>query len=539
MKFITCLLLLISVFASAQYNDPIEILQASAMPYRTGGSAFGFNNDYYQFLSNGFISDSVYFPTYDFYRFDIGAWSNFSHKQWGNLQIKIDNIAVIDIYINQKTLTFFTGKTYINAGMHKVSIGLTNHTSIANVRLKLGLCYISRAVATGGLILRDGLLLDSFEEDFSSQTPTMSFGGSVSEFRTNLDGDYVITANPNEFSFDSNFLTIDKWSGGHLRGFNEGISGAFHPANENDYKDLAAIGANFVRHHFTIVLNKITDEYQFEQGNFKTFDSILSWAAKYGYYVNIGFDQDPHSNDQLWWGNKRRETSIANLWKQVATRYANNKSVAAFSPLNEPTPSGRVGEYINWTLQIIDSIRTIDTNHCIVFPWAHDFNILDMMLPLPYNNIVYEYHMYDPFEITSQGINGFTQSKAYPSNTYTKADLSLKLDKLRAFEARWNAPIYIGEFGCVRYAPRNVASESSSDRWYLDAVSLFEAEGWPWTAQSWRQSEIWDPEISSWLFYKCSYRYGEPTCNFGMFDAFRTDTTAVMIKFKELFLNNK
>lgn len=492
MKTILIILLLFSLKTYAQSDKPIQVLQASAMPQRTGGSAFGFNNDYYQFLSNGFISDSVFFPENDFYQFDIGAWSNYSHKQWGNLQIKIDNTAVINISINQKTQTFFTGKTFVNAGLHKVSIGLTNHNSLTNVKLKLGLIYISKDFS-------NGFILDA----------------------------------------DSGFLTIDKWSGGHLRGFNEGISGAYHPANEKDYRDMAAMGANLVRHHFTIVLNKITDQYEFEQGNFRTFDSVLAWAAKYGYYVNIGFDQDPHSNDQLWWGNKRREQSIVDLWKQVAARYANNKFVAAFSPLNEPTPAGRVGEYLSWMLEIIDTIRTVDTNHCIVFPWAHDFNILDMMLPLPYPNVIYEYHMYDPFEITSQGINGFTQSKIYPSSTYTKTDLSLKLDKLRAFQARWDVPIYIGEFGCVRYVPRNAMGESSSDRWYLDALSLFEAEGWPWTAQSWRQSEIWDPEISSWLFYPCDYRYAEPTCNFGLFDAFRSDTTQTMIMIKNMFNKNK
>jgi hypothetical protein len=487
MKYILIAFLLFSSFVQAQYA---EILQASAMPYRTGGSAFGFNNDYYQFLANGFVSDSIYFPAADSYQFDIGAWSNYSHKQWGNLQIKVDGSVVSNVYISQKTQTFFTTKTFISAGMHRVSIGLTNHTSLVNVKLKLGLIYISKVLPT------------------------------------------IYSA------VDSNFLTIDKWTGGHLRGFNEGIAGAFHPVNETDYRDLAATGANLVRHHFTIILNKTTDEYELQQSDFKSFDSIVSWAGKYGYYVNIGFDQDPHSSDQLWWGSKKREQSIVNLWKQVATRYKDSKFIAAYSPLNEPTPAGRVAEYLNWMVQIVDTIRTVDTNHCIVFPWAHDFNILDMMLPLPYSNVVYEYHMYDPFEITSQGVNGFTQSKTYPSATYTRADLSLKLDKLRAFKAKWNVPVYIGEFGCVRYAPRNSSGESSSDRWYLDAISLFEAEGWAWTAQSWRQSEIWDPEISSWLFYKCSYRYAEPTCNFGVFDQLRSDTTKVMIELKNQFLKN-
>jgi hypothetical protein len=523
MKIITYLLLFISSIVQAQYNDPIDILQASAMPYKAGGSPFGFNNDYYQFLSNGFISDSVYFPTSEMYQFDVSAWSNYSHKQWGNLEIKIDNVPTVDMPINQKTLSFFSLRFPVSAGLHKVSIGLTNHNSLTNVKLKLGLIYISKMVFTG-LIYR-GNILDS-EEGFFWEPATNS----------------SITVDQNGFlifNTDSGFLTIDKWTGGHLRGFNEGSEGNWHPVVESNYRDLAATGANLIRHHFTIILNKATDSYELEQGDITRFDSILSWAEKYKFYVNIGFDQDPHASDQLWWGSKHREQSIVSLWKQIAARYSNNKRVAAYSPLNEPTPAGRVGEYIKWMNQICDTIVSVDSVHCIVFPWAHDYNIYDMMLPLPHQNIVYEYHMYDPFEITSQGINGFTQSKIYPSSTYTKIDLNAKLDKLRAFRDRWNVPIYVGEAGCVRYAPRNTTGESSSDRWYKDAISIFESESIPYTITSWRQSEIWDVQISSYRFYTCPYKYAEPTCNFGTFDAYRSDTTSVMIELKNQFLKNK
>src|SRR3954469_2628728 len=145
MKKLLLLLLLFSCAARAQYNNPIEILQASAMPYRTGGgSSFGFNNDYFQFTSNGSVSDSVLFTQSGPYRFDISAWGNYSRKTYSNLQIKIDGLAVANISINQKTINIFTALVpNINQGNHLVTLALNNHTTLVKVVLKLGLCYIT------------------------------------------------------------------------------------------------------------------------------------------------------------------------------------------------------------------------------------------------------------------------------------------------------------------------------------------------------------------------------------------------------------
>jgi hypothetical protein len=158
-----------------------------------------------------------------------------------------------------------------------------------------------------------------------------------------------------------------------------------------------------------------------------------------------------------------------------------------------------------------------------------------MMKPLPWTNIVYEFHMYNPFDVTAQGIHGFTQSNPYPSSRFTKQTLDSALIRLQSFSTKYNAPVYIGEFGCVRFAPLNSDGESSSDRWYKDCIDLFEAKSWPWTVTAWRNSEIWDLEISPYYFYTCPYRDAKPTCNFGTFDKYRSDTTAAMTNIKNYF----
>lgn len=490
-------------------QHPIKILHAPSMPYRDGGwNVFGFNNDYFQFLSNGSVGDSVYFPSDSIYQITVIAAGNYSRKQFSQMAVSVDDDS-INSTVNTATYgtydTFDDQVFWVTKGNHKVSIALINHTDLVNTKLKVGLIYIYKGLAS------------------AYQLPTLPTG---------------------IYPDSSQFFSVDAWMGGHLRGFNEGTEGTFHPTMQNNYCNMVGLGANIVRHHFTIILNKVTNQYQFEDGDIVRMDSILSWAKKYNYFVNIGFDQDPHSSAQLWWGKKQRERSITKLWKQIAKRYANNKFVAAYSPINEPTPAGRISEYLNWMLDIMDTIHSVDKNHCIVFPWAHDFNILNMMLPLPFNNIIYEYHMYDPFEITSQGINGFTQPNTYPSTggdvgVYNKDSLYNKLNKIRDFQIKWNAPIAITEAGCVAYSPLNNDAVPTSTAWFTDVISIFEEYGWSWVVTSWRQSEIWNYEISPYVFYECDYQYAEPTCELGKLDVFSSDTTATMQLFINQFQKNK
>ena len=49
------------------------------------------------------------------------------------------------------------------------------------------------------------------------------------------------------------------------------------------------------------------------------------------------------------------------------------------------------------------------------------------------------------------------------------------------------AKIFVGEFGCVRWAP-------GADELLRDMISLFEEYGWTWCFHAFRESDVWSVE---------------------------------------------
>src|SRR3954452_18957367 len=137
-------------------------------------------------------------------------------------------------------------------------------------------------------------------------------------------------------------------------------------------------------------------------------------------------------------------------------------------------------------------MRRIDNNHTIVFPYMVDLpmDLYNLTEPLAFDNVVYELHFYQPFQITHQGINtGDSVRTEYPngpSSPYynpsyfglydsTTMKKEANLNTLKAFSDKYNVPVLVGEFGCVDWSPN-----WSVSRWLADAINIFEKYGWSW-----------------------------------------------------------
>ncbi|MDP3824277.1 MAG: hypothetical protein Q8R33_22625, partial [Burkholderiales bacterium] len=115
---------------------------------------------------------------------------------------------------------------------------------------------------------------------------------------------------------------------------------------------------------------------------------------------------------------------------------------------------------------------------------------LEAALTLDLPGLVYSFHFYEPHEFTHQGLPGQPAALVYPGQGWDKARLSQAMGEARKFAAKHRAPMYVGEFSCVRWAPGG-----SCPRYLADAVSLFETEAWSWTYHCWRCYQGWDSEV--------------------------------------------
>ena len=105
---------------------------------------------------------------------------------------------------------------------------------------------------------------------------------------------------------------------------------------------------------------------------------------------------------------------------------------------------------------------------------------------------VYVVHFYDPHYYTHQkpGDNvvypGFRVPGKQPE-AWDKAVLEAQFAPVRAWEQEHHAPIFVGEFGCARYAP-------GAEQWLGDQMDLYEKYGWSWAYWAFREWDVMNIE---------------------------------------------
>ncbi|MFA5171871.1 MAG: cellulase family glycosylhydrolase [Sulfuriferula sp.] len=282
------------------------------------------------------------------------------------------------------------------------------------------------------------------------------------------------------------------------RGFNLDNASKKSAAN---FDALAAMNVNLIRLFLNLERCGDCTTYTIPPDKLAQIDQAVLLAEEKHIYIILTIIPEP-PKDAKYWSDTELQTSIIDIWTQLAKRYKGRPSMGGFDLINEPSPPGRLeaasSSYVEFAGKIIKAIRTIDPQRMIVFEPAPrgnaNYGFKALSGPLPYNNVLYSLHFYQPLELTHQGIYGIPLGMTYPNDSWNKEQLSKQLDQARKFKAKYNVPIYAGEFSCARYAPNN-----SAYLWNKDVTALFEAEGWSWTFHSFRGFHAWDQELPSWV----------------------------------------
>ena len=240
--------------------------------------------------------------------------------------------------------------------------------------------------------------------------------------------------------------------------------------NEDDIKLMAENGVKSLR--FPIDLDQYatnrddfvadttgTVELKFDDEIlFGVLDSFVEWTGR----NNMSFVIDYHEYDNSYNATSAKKDGytrmMANVWKHVAAHYASNEREDIFYELlNEPDmTNGKVSTTL-WrkaAQEDIDSIRTVDTKHTIIFGDAswYSIDLLKKGKPLNDDNIVYAVHTYDPFV--------FTHQSASWAETKTIKNLMFPYDK-----EKWSE--YSADFGVNK----------STVKWVKDAVKNYYKTG--------------------------------------------------------------
>lgn len=291
---------------------------------------------------------------------------------------------------------------------------------------------ILRGIGLGGWMLQEGYMMQ-----------TSSFANAQYQLKNRIT----------ELVGQENMETFyDAWLNNHVR--------------KIDIDSMAVWGFNSVRlpMHYNLYTLPIEEEpiinvnTWLEKG-FVLTDSLLSWCAANNMYLILDLhaapggqgyesgisDYDP-TKPSLWESEQNRNKTVA-LWQRLAARYANKPWIGGYDLINETNWNMSNNTVLKSLYQeVTHAIRQIDTSHIIFIEgnwFANDFTGLT---PPWDDNMVYSFHKYWSYNITSS--------------------IQWMLD----MRDNYNIPIWCGESG------------ENSNTWFTDAIYLLEDNniGWAW-----------------------------------------------------------
>jgi hypothetical protein len=232
-------------------------------------------------------------------------------------------------------------------------------------------------------------------------------------------------------------------------------------------------------------------------------DSLLPVCRELGIKILLDLQTPPGGRDQndkwpLFYSKTFQDTFLI-VWEKMANRYKNETQIMGYDLMNEPDDRDLVPGLMNWrdlAIEAVQRIRPIDTLHPI-FVEASPVSgptTLPKFEPLPFDNIMYSFHMYEPYQFIYQNVYTNDTPIYYPGivagKMWNKEQLRALLQPNVDWQKAHNVSIHIGEFSAIRWAPGN-----STCNWLNDVIELFEEFGWNWDYHAFREWQGWDVEM--------------------------------------------
>ena len=236
---------------------------------------------------------------------------------------------------------------------------------------------------------------------------------------------------------------------------------------EDDFARIAALGFNSVRVVFSW-LTLMTPDEKYRAEPFKYLDFAVEMCRKYGLYAILDLhgapgsqNMDIHSGDDSQfdlYGNPHNAELTCKIWRDVATRYRDDKTVAAYDLLNEPRRKAhRFGGKLNFDFydRLYKAVREVDGNHLILIECFSFPTNGGKIKRYDWHNVCLEYHIYNLMPVK-------------------------QITCLRFYNALHNlagnkAPVYIGEWNAFKH-PRD---------WYA-TLKYFDKLGWSYSSWTYK-----------------------------------------------------
>ena len=161
---------------------------------------------------------------------------------------------------------------------------------------------------------------------------------------------------------------------------------------------------------------------------------------------------------------KRFQDAFLTVWEKMAKRYKNETIIGVMillmNQIEGAIPDGLMG-WRDLAIATVQRIRAIDPEHAIIIEASPGGGpaTLPNFEPLPFDKIIYSFHMYEPGEFTYQNVYNDIPPIPYPGiidgKMWNKEQLRRNMQPILDWQKDHNVHIHVGEFSAIRWAPGN------------------------------------------------------------------------------------
>ena len=267
------------------------------------------------------------------------------------------------------------------------------------------------------------------------------------------------------------------------------------------------------------------DDGTYKEDGFGYIAKAIEWSRKNGLnmvldlHKTYGYSFDDGENESGFFENRDYQERFYKLWEEFARRFGKDGDMLCFELLNEVTEESYCETWNEISENCIKRIRAIAPTIRILIGGYHN-NCVEALkdLRMPYDeNIVYNFHCYEPLIFTHQGadwIDGMNPAFRMPFDgtyetydAYTKQELSkaftmdlLKFGKdkkfgIDFFEDCFSEAVRIAEergvmLYCGEYGVIDRSEPEDALKWYRVITECFDRHGIGRAAWSFKEMDF-------------------------------------------------
>ena len=206
-----------------------------------------------------------------------------------------------------------------------------------------------------------------------------------------------------------------------------------------DFFEVRRLGFNVIR--FNLTYQWFTENP--DQG-WAWLDQQVAWAKEAGVYLDINMHYVPGQDVWSVSTDPESQAQTANLWRMLADRYKDETIIAAYDLMNEPF-NVEPAVYQSYMQKVVSAIREVDSNHLIIVEVIPGNN--PQFVTVDDDNVMYDFHHYQPGNLTNENLMGLFDTKTYPDPDY----LEIRWDRLKYLGPVRTAPLPAGSSDWVLY----------------------------------------------------------------------------------------